>query len=61
MPRRPRVYVEGAIYHVYSQFIRGGDLFADPEEAIKFIEKSFKTLGLVPMAPTLIIHQDFVR
>ena len=38
MPRRPRVFVEGAIYHVYNRFARGADLFADPEEAIEFIE-----------------------
>ncbi len=38
MPRRPRVFVEGAIYHVYNRFARGAELFADPEEAIEFIE-----------------------
>ena len=38
MPRRPRVFVEGAIYHVYNRFARGADIFADPEEAVDFIE-----------------------
>ena len=26
MPRRPRVFVEGGIYHVYNRFARGADL-----------------------------------
>ena len=34
MPRRPRVFVEGGIYHVYNRFARGAEVFADPEEAI---------------------------
>ena len=38
MPRRPRVFVEGGIYHVYNRFARGADLFSEPEEAIEFIE-----------------------
>lgn len=38
MPRRPRVFVEGGIYHVYNRFARGADLFAEPEEAIHFLE-----------------------
>lgn len=38
MPRRRRVFVEGAIYHVYNRFARGADLFADTEEAIRFLE-----------------------
>lgn len=38
MPRRPRVFVEGGIYHVYNRFARGSDLFSEPEEAIEFIE-----------------------
>ena len=35
MPRRPRVFVEGGIYHVYNRFARGAELFANPEEAIE--------------------------
>ena len=38
MPRRPRVFVEGGIYHVYNRFARGADLFSEPEEAIEFME-----------------------
>ena len=38
MPRRPRVSVEGGIYHVYNRFARGANLFAEPEEAIHFLE-----------------------
>ncbi len=38
MPRRPRVFAEGGIYHVYNRFARGAGLFADPEEAIEFLE-----------------------
>jgi len=38
MPRRPWVFVKGGIYHVYNRFARGADLFADPEEAIEFLE-----------------------
>lgn len=38
MPRRPRVFVKGAIYHVHKRFARGADLFGDPEEAIRFLE-----------------------
>jgi REP element-mobilizing transposase RayT len=38
MPRRPRVFVEGGIYHVYNRFASGKPVFADPEEALEFIE-----------------------
>jgi len=38
MPRRPRVFVEGGIYHVYNRFARGAELFSEPEEAIEFVE-----------------------
>jgi hypothetical protein len=30
--------VEGGLYHVYNRFARGEDVFADPEEAIEFVE-----------------------
>ena len=39
MPRRPRVFVEGALYHVYNRFARGEGVFGDPEEAIEFVER----------------------
>jgi hypothetical protein len=38
VPRRPRIFVEGGIYHVYNRFPRGADLFSEPEEAIQFLE-----------------------
>ena len=30
MPRKPRVIVEGGIYHVYNRFGSGEAVFADP-------------------------------
>jgi len=39
MPRRPRVFVEGGIYHVYNRFARGTELFAEP---VKGIRTSFR-------------------
>ena len=38
MPRRPRVFVEGGMYHVYNRFARGAELLAEPEEAVAFLE-----------------------
>lgn len=38
MPRRRRVLIEGGLYHVYNRFARGEGVFADPEEAIEFVE-----------------------
>jgi hypothetical protein len=38
MPRRPSVFIEGGIYHLYNRFARGAELFAGPEEEIEFIE-----------------------
>lgn len=38
MPRMPRVFVEGGIYHVYNRFGSGEAVFADPEAALEFIE-----------------------
>ena len=37
MPRRPRVFVDGAIYHVYCRFAHGARVFASPEEAERFL------------------------
>ena len=50
MPRRPRVLIEGGLYHVYNRFARGEDVFADPEEAIEF-------LGLLRDSETARIRQ----
>ena len=38
MVRRPRIVVEGGLYHVYNRVSSGEHIFADPEEAIEFIE-----------------------
>ena len=38
MPRRPRILIEGGLYHVYNRFARGESVFSDPEEAIAFVE-----------------------
>lgn len=38
MPRRPRVSIEGGIYHVYSRFARGAELFREGDEAERFLE-----------------------
>jgi hypothetical protein len=42
------VVIEGGLYHVYNRFARGEDVFADPEEAIEFVD-----LLLAPMHGTL--------
>jgi putative transposase len=38
MPRRPRVFVDGAIYHVYCRTGRGEHIFRDDEEADAFVD-----------------------
>ena len=38
MVRRPRVVVEGGLYHVYNRIASGEPVFADPEESIDFID-----------------------
>jgi len=38
MPRRPRVFVEGGLYHVYNRFACGEGVFVDPEEAREFVD-----------------------
>jgi hypothetical protein len=37
MPRRPRVFADGAIYHVYARFGRGVQVFAEGEGAKHFV------------------------
>ena len=36
MPRKPRVFIEGGIYHVYCRASRGEAVFADDTEASEF-------------------------
>jgi len=38
MPRRPRLFLSGAIYHVYCRVARGEFIFDDHDEAAEFIE-----------------------
>jgi putative transposase len=38
MPRRPRVIVEGAVYHVYNRLARGSLLLGERAEADRFVE-----------------------
>jgi len=62
MPRRPRVFVEGGIYHVINRFARGAELFADPEEATEFLE-FLRTArdrdGLTVFACALMPNHDY--
>jgi len=37
MPRRPRVFIEGGIYHVYNRFARGAKVFGEGDEAERFL------------------------
>jgi hypothetical protein len=39
MARRPRVFVEGALYRVYNRSARGEGVFDDLEKAIGFVEQ----------------------
>ena len=51
------MFVDGGIYHVYNRFARGADLFANPEEAIEFLEilrKARDRDGLTVFAWTLM-------
>ena len=38
MPRAPRFYVDGALYHVYGRITRGERIFADDVEASRFVD-----------------------
>jgi putative transposase len=38
MPRRPRVFVEGAVYHVYNRFAQEATLFSDRGAAERFLD-----------------------
>jgi hypothetical protein len=38
MPRAPRVFVEGGIYHPYNRVASGEPVVADPEVALEYIE-----------------------
>lgn len=38
MPRRPRINIEGGIYHVHNRFARGAEIFSEGDEASRFLE-----------------------
>ncbi len=38
MPRALRVQIEGGLGHAYNRFARGEEAYADPSEAVEFIE-----------------------
>ena len=38
MPRRPRVVVEGGVYHVYNRVASGEAVLGEAEEARRFVE-----------------------
>ena len=37
LPRRPRAFVEGGIYHVFNRTVRGDPIFLDPDECRRFL------------------------
>ena len=42
VPRRAGVQIEGCVYHVYNRVASGEPVFADPEEAIRFIGRGVR-------------------
>ena len=38
MPGRPRLFIEGGIYHAYNRFARGAEVFREGDEAERFLE-----------------------
>ena len=38
MPRKRRIEIEGGVYHVYNRVASGEEVFADPEEALVFLD-----------------------
>lgn len=43
MVRRPRVEIEGGVFHVYNRVASGEPVFSDPNEAAEFIETIHET------------------
>jgi hypothetical protein len=39
MARRPTVEVGGGVYHVYNRVASGEPVFANPEDAVEFVER----------------------
>lgn len=38
MPRRPRVFIEGGIYHVHNRFARGAEIFREGDKGERFLD-----------------------
>lgn len=38
MPRKPRIFVEGGIYHVYNRFTNGDPVFQSPDPCQEFLD-----------------------
>ena len=38
MPRKPRIVVEGGLYHVYNRFARGAAIFDEDDEGERFLD-----------------------
>jgi len=38
MPRRPRVLIEGGIYHIYNRFARGAEIFSEGDNVERFLD-----------------------
>ncbi len=61
MPRRARVFVEGGIYHVYNRFARGAEVFAEGDEAERFLGLLHKVKardGLTVFGRCLMSHHS---
>ena len=43
MVRRPRVEIEGGVFHVYNRVASGESVFSDPNEAAEFVETIHET------------------
>ncbi len=57
MPRRPRVFVEGAIYHVYARITRREGIFVEPREAeawVAIVREVMQRDGLAVLAWSLM-------
>lgn len=63
MPRKPRVFIEGGVYHVYCRASRGEAVFADDAEAEEFIsivQRIKERDGLVVLAWILMSNHYHV-
>jgi REP element-mobilizing transposase RayT len=52
MPRKPRLFIEGGVYHVYCRTSRGDPIFLDDAEAVGFVD----TIQRVKQRDGLIVY-----